>query len=313
MRIRVLRTVACTLAAVVLGTGVATSAAHADGGGPRQPGSAAADTLTTFDLPAPSADDLAAQTSTADSLPVSSTTTSATDQAAPAASNSAVHFNGWPTVGAIFDGPVYDRNGHRTSTYHTCSGSVVSSPHGNLVMTAAHCAYQHRFLAFAPGYINDRFPYGIWYVKQVKVASGWIKNHDPSEDFAFLVMLPYQGKNIQQYTGSVYPAVSSLPATVSVDGYNEPWHRNGDKWVGDHDGNRQIICTTRAVKYSSTQELFRCGPFMDGSSGSPWIVAGTRRVIGVIGGKDRGGKSDAYSYSSLFTGTTMRLYHQAES
>jgi hypothetical protein len=84
-----------------------------------------------------------------------------TVRSAPAAMTQATPFGGTPAVGALvtIDGPGKLRT-------HFCSASVVDSPAGNLVITAAHCLASRtpgRF-AFAPGYDHGGAPYGIWAV-----------------------------------------------------------------------------------------------------------------------------------------------------
>src|ERR1700733_2869710 len=49
----------------------------------------------------------------------------------PAGTQKATTFPGTPTVGALFDSA--------TSKTHFCTASVVASPRGNVLITAAHC------------------------------------------------------------------------------------------------------------------------------------------------------------------------------
>lgn len=239
-----------------------------------------------------------------------------TANAAPTASGTTVHFGGWNAVGALFDAPVY-QNGKLTTNTHYCSGSVVASPHGDLVLTAAHCVYSRsggyvKFLAFAPKYDNGPSSEGVWYVRKIIVPAGWLASEDPNQDYAFLVMRPrtHRGRttNIQQHTGYFTPAVSlPLPRNVAVTGYNDVRY--------DTDGNQPIICHASAFEVAeagSHYERFNCPNYQDGTSGSPWVVAGTNHVIGVIGGYEQGGDSPDYSFSALFTPSTLAEYHTAE-
>jgi len=47
---------------------------------------------------------------------------------------------------------------------HFCTASVVASPAGDLVLTAAHCVTGPSLadVVFAPGYANGKFPHGLW-------------------------------------------------------------------------------------------------------------------------------------------------------
>jgi V8-like Glu-specific endopeptidase len=228
----------------------------------------------------------------------------------------AVHFGGLAAVGALFNAPVY-QNGKLTTNTHYCSGSVVYSPHGDVVMTAAHCVYSKsggytKFLAFAPKYHNGPSSEGVWYVRRIIVPHGWLTSQNPNDDYAFLIMLPQKqaGRTteIQQHTGYLTPTVSlPLPKTVAVTGYNDV---RLDKL-----GNEPITCRTSAFEVAeagSHYERFNCDNYQDGTSGSPWVVANTNHVIGVIGGYQQGGDSPNYSFSALFTSTTLADYHNAE-
>jgi secreted trypsin-like serine protease len=69
-----------------------------------------------------------------------------------------------PTVGALFT---------RTATgqlaHHFCTASVVSSPAGDLVITAAHCVsgLAASQVAFVPDYSRGHRPYGGWQVSKI--------------------------------------------------------------------------------------------------------------------------------------------------
>jgi hypothetical protein len=73
-------------------------------------------------------------------------------------------FAGTAAVGALFttsDGQL-DK--------HFCSGTVINSPNGDLVITAAHCITGTSGpIDFVPGYDNGRAPYGSWTVTKVYV------------------------------------------------------------------------------------------------------------------------------------------------
>jgi Trypsin len=90
-------------------------------------------------------------------------------------------FAGTPAVGALFttsDGRL-DR--------HFCSGSVLDSPNGDLVITAAHCVTgTSGTIDFVPGYDNGATPYGTWTVTKVYVDQAWSSAQNPDDDFAIL-------------------------------------------------------------------------------------------------------------------------------
>ena len=232
---------------------------------------------------------------------------------AQAAANSAadsgrtVHFAGLPEVGALFSSPDYTG----ASASHFCTASVIDSPRGDLVLTAAHCvagfvagAYTPGTITFAPGYDNGpvaRFG-GVWSVEQVDVSPGYLADQNPEDDYAILVIAPSNGQQIQQVTGGLRLGTTRLPEPVSVVGYND--------LVYDVDGNEPISCRSTAFEETDAGEpwaRFDCPNYQDGTSGGPWITRnGT--VVGVIGGYEQGGDSPNWSYSAIFNADTLAFY-----
>lgn len=224
-----------------------------------------------------------------------------------AGSGTTVHFSGLPQVGALFGAADYTG----ANAAHFCTGTVISSPRGDLVLTAAHCVwdastgtYTSNSITFAPGYDNglDSHLGGAWSVQQIEVAPGYKADGNPADDYAFLVIAPKQGFDIQQVTGGLRLATTRLPEQVSVVGYND--------LVYDVDGNEPIIC--RATAFEETDDglpwsRFNCPNYQDGSSGGPWITR-DGAVVGVIGGYEQGGDSPNWSYSTIFDSTTLAFY-----
>jgi V8-like Glu-specific endopeptidase len=190
---------------------------------------------------------------------------------------------------------------------HFCTGSVVDSPAGNLVLTAAHCLEGHPAsqMAFIPDYYSGRWPDGVWRVTRVIVDSSWMKSQDPDDDYAFLtVTRPGSRVSLQSLTGGEAVAVD-VPAgqRVEVAGYPDG--------AGD-----LISCQNTAGQFSATQYQFPCTGFTDGTSGSPLLADigpdyGLDTVIGVIGGYEQGGITSSVSYAARFGGQLGALYQEA--
>jgi hypothetical protein len=88
---------------------------------------------------------------------------------------------GVPEVGVLFT--------NASSTKHSCTASVVPSPRGDVLITAAHCVSgTGKGMVFAPGYHDGISPYGRWTVTGLQLEPGWLKSQDPGEDFAFLTV-----------------------------------------------------------------------------------------------------------------------------
>jgi V8-like Glu-specific endopeptidase len=233
--------------------------------------------------------------------------------AAQAAANSAagsgatVHFSGLPQVGALFSSADYTGS----TAAHFCTATVVDSPAGDLVLTAAHCVasfatstYTSGTLTFAPGYDggpNNRLG-GVWNVAKVDLSPGYQADQNTEDDYALLVIAPKNGLEIQQATGGLRLSTARLPEPVSVVGYNDLAY--------DVDGNTPIVCSTKAYEETDGGEpwaRFDCPNYQDGTSGGPWITR-DGAVMGVIGGYEQGGDSPNWSYSAIFNAATLAFY-----
>jgi hypothetical protein len=224
-----------------------------------------------------------------------------------AASGATVHFAGLPQVGALFSSADYTGS----TASHFCTATVIDSPRGDLVLTAAHCVagfatstYKAGTLTFAPGYDNgpDAHLGGVWSVQQIDVSPGYKADQNPEDDYALLVIAPKNGLDIQQVTGGLRLGTTQLPEQVAVVGYND--------LVYDVDGNEAVICRATAFEETDDGEpwaRFNCPNYQDGTSGGPWITKdGT--VVGVIGGYEQGGDSPNWSYSAIFNSATLAFY-----
>jgi hypothetical protein len=220
----------------------------------------------------------------------------------PAAKRS-IPFYGTAAVGALFT----SSSGRLGS--HFCTASVVSSPGGNLLISAAHCLQGRSFspaggIVFAPGYHDGKFPYGIWTVTAEYVDAAWSKNQDPNDDVAFLVAGGRKGTHIQRHTGAETLMIDEPAQAVRVTGYptqtSEP-----------------ITCAAPARNFDHAQEMvFDCDNYTDGTSGGPLLAdvnakTGDGWVIGVIGGYENGGDTSNVSYSPRFFSSILALYRTA--
>jgi V8-like Glu-specific endopeptidase len=206
------------------------------------------------------------------------------------------------TVGALFARTV---SGQLAS--HFCTASVVDSPAGDLVITAAHCLDGRTAsqVAFVPDYSRGQDPYGAWTVRQIVEDRQWVSSSDPDDDFAFLIVhQPGTKVAVQELTGGEFIGIGESPGrTVQVAGY-----------PNSQDG--LISCQNTARGFSATQFEFDCAGFTNGTSGSPLLAdmgpfdrVGT--VIGVIGGYEHGGRTAAVSYAARFSSRMAVLYRIA--
>ncbi len=223
-----------------------------------------------------------------------------------ATARAGVPLNGTPAVGALFTAA------GGSPAQHFCSASVVHSPGGNLLITAAHCLTGRSLrpagrIMFAPGYHDGEFPYGSWPVTAEYVDSQWSLNRDPNDDVAFLAVRGSGSAVLEAQTGAETLAVGQRPPlAVRVIGYPDS-------------GQRPLRCQapTRAFDAGRLHQLvFDCDDYTNGTSGGPFLVhvnakTGTGRVVGVIGGYQEGGDTPSVSYSPQFGSRIQALYDTA--
>jgi len=219
-----------------------------------------------------------------------------------AVSPDAASFDGLPQVGALFQGAWQ-------SSPHFCTASVVNSPSGDVIATAAHClSGDAKDLEFVPMYHDGQAPYGAWSVTGAYISQRWLLHQDPQADFAFLTVKPRDVGGTERTLQSVVggdPLVvgRQLPQWTVVVGYP----------AGT--GGGPVICLNQAVARRGYPS-FRCGGFVDGTSGGPWLAdydsaTGRGDLYGVTGGRHQGGCVTWVSFSSSFSVDTTAVYERA--
>lgn len=196
-----------------------------------------------------------------------------------------------PRVGAVFLGSV---------SLHTCTGGVLDSPGGNLIITAAHCLAEGVDAAFISGFNNDTVPADVWHVDAVYLDPRWVASQDPLADFAIARVSRGSGGTVQaQAGGGLTLRPAPKPGTViTVSGYG----------VGV--GGGPVGCRTATAPNTRGFPSLACAGLVDGLSGAPWIDGST--VTGVIGGLDGGGCNDKLSFSPPFDDSVTGLLARAE-
>ncbi len=208
-------------------------------------------------------------------------------------------------------GAMFTTSGGRLMA-HFCTASVVDSPAGDLLVTAAHCVRGYSGtrpadLVFVPSFDNGTAPYGVWTITRIFVDSAWASDADPGHDVAFLVVSQRgSSTSIQDITGGERLGIGE-PSTgvVRVIGYPD---------IRD----QPISCQNRTSAFSSDQMQFDCANYTVGTSGSPFLIdvsaaTGEGVVIGVLGGYQLGGDSPDVSYAATFGQNVQALYQRAVS
>jgi len=210
-------------------------------------------------------------------------------------------FPGTPAVGALFT-----TSGGQLGQ-HYCTASVVHSPGGDLVLTAAHCVTGIKGpIEFVPGYDHGSMPYGEWTVSKVYVDQAWNSSASQDDDFAFLKVSDASASSpLEDETGAEKLATGTPAARelVQVIGY-------------PNEDSQPVTCQNSLREPMADQLEFDCGGYTDGTSGGPFLSqvdpsTGQGDVIGVIGGYEQGGNTPQVSYSSVLGRNAAALYQTA--
>jgi hypothetical protein len=195
-----------------------------------------------------------------------------------------------PRVGAVF---------LAGSDLHACTGSVLHSTAGNLVLTAAHCLGGNGAI-FVAGFARKAAPDDLWTVDAMYLDPRWIANKDPLADYAIARVSRPGGGSVEGQVGSAL-SLGAAPARgsrVRVVAYPAGV------------GGMPIGCQASTGLSDSGYPELPCAGLVDGTSGAPWISGST--VTGVIGGLHGGGCAENLSYSSPFDQHVGELLARAQ-
>ncbi|HEX9499494.1 MAG TPA: trypsin-like serine protease [Mycobacterium sp.] len=197
-----------------------------------------------------------------------------------------------PRVGAVFLG---------AGSLHTCTGAVLHSAAGDLILTAAHCVAEGLDATFVAGFKDTTAPADVWHVDAVYLDPRWVQNQDPLADFAIARVSRDTGGTVEAQAGgglTLGPAPKQ-GTVITVTGY------------GMGVGGGPIGCRTATATPTKGFPALDCAELVDGLSCAPWIDGST--VPGLIGGLDGGGCEDeSVSYSPPFDDAITRLLARAE-
>ncbi len=223
--------------------------------------------------------------------PAPRSTASALQLSQPEVGQVAGPVNPDPRVGAFF----FDGLG-----LHSCTGSVVHSKGGDLVLTAAHCLSGGSAATFVPGFAGKGAPVDLWTVDGVYFDPRWLASKDPRADYVIARVSGTGAVSLESHVGSAL-VLGSAPAPgsrVKLIGYPAGV------------GGLPIGCQAGTGITDGGFPSLACEGMVNGTSGAPW-VSGTA-VVGLIGGLDGGGCAEDMSYSAPFDDHTAQLLARAE-
>lgn len=196
-----------------------------------------------------------------------------------------------PRVGAFF---------LSDSDLHACTGSVLHSAAGNLVLTAAHCLSAGTRARFVPGFARNAATEDVWTVDTLYLDPRWLAGKDPRADYAIARVSRPSGGSVEAVVGSALSLGTAPPRGSQVTVIAYP--------AGV--GGLPIGCQGGTALSDGGYPELPCAGLVDGTSGAPWISGST--VTGVIGGLHGGGCAENVSYSSPFDEHTAQLLERAQ-
>jgi hypothetical protein len=155
-----------------------------------------------------------------------------------------------PRVGAFF---------LSDSDLHACTGSVLHSASGNLVLTAAHCLSAGGPARFVPGFARTAAPDEMWTVDALYLDPRWLANRDPHADYAIARVSRSAGGALEAVVGSSL-SLGAAPARgsqVTVVAYPAGI------------GGVPIGCQTGTGLSDGGFPELPCAGLVDGTSGAP--------------------------------------------
>jgi hypothetical protein len=166
---------------------------------------------------------------------------------------------------------------------YVCSASVVKSPHGDVIVTAAHCLLDPETRGkatfetiFVPGYRNKTMPYGAWRAEYQTLPESWKKTVESKSianegvDLAFLNLMPNkEGEEVEEAVGSLEIGFdAACNQTYTQFGYPAESPYNGEL-LYSHTAGYAGIDTNTAF---SPVPMKIASDFTRGASGGPWAT-----------------------------------------
>lgn len=200
---------------------------------------------------------------------------------------------------------------------YRCSGSVINTRAGNVVLTAGHCVIdpdsgaRARNLIFVPGYRNGSEPFGEWPAAKFATTARWrntagSRNPDEAGDVAMLTLRDRRsdGATVRQVVGAL------------GIGFHQPRDRTYNEYgypaAKPYDGSTLYVVRSR---YAGADRSFTPAPlgivsdFTGGSSGGPWMVGSPPVVLSVTDYSYTYPRSlRGYMFGPYFGGVAQDLY-----
>jgi V8-like Glu-specific endopeptidase len=166
---------------------------------------------------------------------------------------------------------------------YRCTASVVTSPQGNMLLTAGHCIYQGGWahdVIFIPAYNYNNRPYGTWSVNWATTTAAWTTASDFREDFALLKVSPLNNQQIQSVVGSNgivwnrsdYFSGESLGYQDNVAGGEAVSYCRDDFYTFNLDSSGGVSGPHQLVRHCATYHGASGGPIFRWEQGVRWVT-----------------------------------------
>lgn len=150
----------------------------------------------------------------------------------------------------------------------SCSGNVVESENGSVVVTAGHCVkYQgtwHTDWVFVPGYDNGAAPHGEWAAEQTMTTPQWESDEDMNHDVGMAVVEEKNNATVADTVGTQQIAFNGERG--------QEMYSFGYPAAEPYDGSTLTHCAggTFTDPLLTDDHGMRCD-MTGGSSGGPWF------------------------------------------
>ncbi|MGJ1429353.1 trypsin-like serine peptidase [Clavibacter sepedonicus] len=161
----------------------------------------------------------------------------------------------------------------------TCTASVVDTPQGDAIATAAHCLVDPatgapvRLATFVPGTKAAQAPFGLWPVDTSSVTDSWKRTHAVVDDAGFARVRSLDGRTLADVVGAARPVFDRplVPAqgaagTLSVLGYPQ---------AAPYSGTQLVACASVPRRSAHHTVSLPCA-LGDGAGGAPIYTRGAR-------------------------------------
>lgn len=232
-------------------------------------------------------------------------------------------------AGLAQTGTFFYRVGPETSTtYHSCSGSVLNSASGTIVISAAHCWYgiNAQSVVFVPQFSwSDgvpHTPYGVWDLSGNTIFID--ERYSPGQkdsvgyDVAIASIAPnIANQTIEEVTGGFDLVLNASTEQNEVEIVGYPASESEDRTYTAAYPRHCRNSTSTYVEAGTSFFQIACTGMASGVSGGPWLVPNEDRtswsMVAVTGGgKDGGGYTDDESVGVPMTDYVTALIAQAE-